>query len=327
MTAMKTLKTRYYVPSREDSFLQRLWKTTSRRRSPGFPRTLQIQTQTGCNAACVFCPYSTTVDSQPRGAMKRELFEKIIDEIAEHGVRRISPYLMNEPFLDPAIIEKLVYIKKKIPRARLVVTTNGSRLTPTTIDELIAADALHALYISFQGVEKEGYEATMRGSMVFEKTMDNILELIEKWHAAGGRERFRIVATMVSTSKTDPAQAVAFWKKKGIESKWTPLENRGGNVQAASKFAPKQREMKRFANCTRLFKQGYVMFNGDMVLCCTDYTRKVVLGNVENSSIKEIWNSGKALALRRLYAEGMMDEIPLCRDCEISDSTGDEEFG
>ncbi len=326
MAILKTLKTRYYVPSPDDSLRDRVWKSATRRKAPDFPRTVQIQTQTGCNAACIFCPYPVTVNSQPKGFMKRELFERIIDEIAAHGVRRISPYLMNEPFLDPGIVEKLSYIRKKIPDARLVLTSNGSRLTPKIVDDLIAADVLHALYISFQGVEKEGYEATMRGSMVFEKTMENVLNLVDKWKAAGGRDRFKIVVTMVATNKIDPEKAVAFWKGHGVESKWTPLENRGGNIAIAHDLAPQTKPMKRFATCTRLFKQAYIMFNGDMVLCCTDYTRQVVLGNITDSSIAEVWNSRKALNIRRLYSEGFMDKIPLCRTCEISDTTGDEEF-
>ncbi len=326
MAILKTLKTRYYVPSPDDSLGDRVWKSATRRRAPDFPRTVQIQTQTGCNAACIFCPYPVTVNSQPKGFMKRELFERIVDEIAAHGVRRISPYLMNEPFLDPGIIEKLSYVRKKIPDARLVLTSNGSRLTPKIVDDLIAADVLHALYISFQGVEKEGYEATMRGSMVFEKTMENVLNLVDRWKAAGGRDRFKIVVTMVATNKIDPEKAVAFWKARGVESKWTPLENRGGNISITHDLAPQEKPMKRFANCTRLFKQAYIMFNGDMVLCCTDYTREVVLGNITDSSIAEVWNSRKALNIRRLYSEGFMDKIPLCRTCEISDTTGDEEF-
>jgi radical SAM protein with 4Fe4S-binding SPASM domain len=326
MSMLKRLKTRYYVPSPEDSLPEKLWKSATRRRAPDFPRTVQIQTMTGCNAACVFCPYPLTVDSQPKGFMKKELFEQIIDEIAAHGVRRISPYLMNEPFLDPSMPERLLTIKGKIPDARLVVTTNGSRLTPVLVDKLLDLNVLHALYISFQGVEKEGYEATMKGSLVFERTLENVLTLIEKWKAAGGRERFKIVVTMVNTNKIDAEKAVAFWRSKGVESKWTALENRGGNIAIARDLAPGDKPMKRFADCTRLFKQAYIMFNGDMVLCCTDYTRKVVLGNIAGSSIASVWNSKKALSVRRLYSEGHMDRIPLCKDCEISNTTGDEEF-
>jgi radical SAM protein with 4Fe4S-binding SPASM domain len=321
---LTSIKTRYYVPSREDSVALRVWKSATRRRVPDFPKTVQFETHSACNAACVFCPYSLTVASQPRGRMSDELFDQIVEELARHHVRRISPYCNNEPFLDPRMVERLRIIHRRIPGAKIVLTTNGSRLDEATVDGLLEKDALHALYISFQGVEKEGYEATMRGSLVFEKTLANVERLIARWKTAGGEARFKIVVTMVATSLVDTEKAVAFWRARGVQSKWTPLENRGGNFLSADSLAPGLRPLTRYANCTRLFKQAYILWNGDMVLCCTDYTRKVVLGNVADSSIEQVWNSPRAVAIRRLYAEGHMDRIPLCRDCTISDTTGEE---
>jgi radical SAM protein with 4Fe4S-binding SPASM domain len=173
-------------------------------------------------------------------------------------------------------------------------------------------------------VEKEGYEATMRGSLVFEKTLANVERLIARWKAAGGEARFKIVVTMVATNITDAETAVDFWRARGVQSKWTPLENRGGNLLSADALAPGLRPLKRYANCSRLFKQACILWNGDMVLCCTDYTRKVVLGNVAETSIEQVWNAPGAVSIRRLYAEGHMDRIPLCRYCSISDTTGEE---
>jgi pyruvate-formate lyase-activating enzyme len=321
---VKSLKSRYYVPSPEDSAPLRLWKSATRRRVPTFPRTVQFETHSACNAACVFCPYASTIQSQPTGRMSDELFEKIVEEMARHRVRRISPYCNNEPFLDPRMVERLRTIHRRVPGAKIVLTTNGSRLDEATVDGLLEEDALHALYISFQGVEKEGYEATMRGSLVFEKTLANVERLIAKWKAAGGEARFKIVVTMVATNLIDTEKAVAFWRARGVESKWTPLENRGGNVAVADSLAPGRQPLKRYASCTRLFKQAYILWNGDMVLCCTDYTRKVLLGNVAETSIEQVWNAPRAVGIRRLFAEGHMDRIPLCRECTISGTTGEE---
>jgi hypothetical protein len=256
--------------------------------------------------------------------MPEPLFEKIVEEMARHRVRRISPYSNNEPFLDPRMVERLRVIHRRVPGAKIVLTTNGSRLDEATVDGLLEEDALHSLYISFHGVEKEGYEATMRGNLVFERTLANVERLIEKWRMAGGEARFKIVVTMVATNLIDTEKAVAFWRARGVQSKWTPLENRGGNIVAADSLAPDHKPLKRFANCTRLFKQAYILWNGDMVLCCTDYTRKVLLGNVAETSIEQVWNAPRAVAIRRLFAEGHMDRIPLCRECTISGTTGEE---
>jgi radical SAM protein with 4Fe4S-binding SPASM domain len=326
MNLLKAAKTRYYVPDPADPPLVRAWRHATHRRVPEFPRTVQFETHTACNGACIFCPYPFAIESQPKGVMSADLFEKIVEEMAHHPVRRISPYLNNEPFLDPDILAKVRTLHERVPGAKIVLTTNGSRLDEAAVKGLLRTDALHALYISFQGVEKEGYEATMRGGLVFEQTLANVENLIERWKAAGGRNRFRIVVTMVETNLIDTQKAVAYWKGRGVESKWTPLENRGGNVPGAEAIAPTSRPLRRFASCARLFKQAYILFNGDMVLCCTDYTRRVVLGNVWETSIGEVWNSEKARAIRRLYSEGRMDRIPLCSECAISCTTGDEEY-
>ena len=67
---------------------------------PGPPR-VQIQTQSGCNARCVFCPNEAVLKSDlSQGRMPFGEFQRVIDELAETAPRRISLYLQNEPLLD-----------------------------------------------------------------------------------------------------------------------------------------------------------------------------------------------------------------------------------
>ncbi len=34
----------------------------------------------------------------------------------------------------------------------------------------------------------------------------------------------------------------------------------------------------------------HILFNGDVVLCCMDWRREVILGNLHQQTIREIWN-------------------------------------
>ena len=97
----------YYMDQPGDGPLVWIKNRLTRRPIPDFPRTIQIQTFTGCNADCIFCPYGETYTTQPKGKMPIELFRRIVDEAAEHGVRRISPYLMNEPLMDRDLFDKV----------------------------------------------------------------------------------------------------------------------------------------------------------------------------------------------------------------------------
>lgn len=309
---------RYYMDRPGASILARARDRLTRRPVPRFPRTLQIQTFTGCNADCIFCPYGDTYETQPKGRMPIDMFRRIIDESGEHDVRRISPYLMNEPLMDRDLCDKIRHINARIPRCRVVVASNGHFLTPPVVDQLLAlGDGLHELYVSFQGFDKLSYEATMRGSMSFERTLANVDHFLEI-QSRRGLARPKLWITMVDTALIDARKAVAYWRSRGVASKYTTLENRGGNIRDAELFS-KTRSMGYYTTCTRLFKQAYIMFNGDLVLCCVDYSRKQVLGNITHSSLYEVWNSKVAQDIRRRYLDRDFASLPLCGACKIDE--------
>ena len=319
MNIYRKLKKNYYMPGVDDRWWADAAKRIICRRVPAFPRMVQIQTRTGCNGACVFCPYPDAHEKVPKGDMTDTLFRKIVDEIAEHNVtQRISPYLMNEPFFDKTILEKVRYIKAHVPKARIVLTTNGSLLTEAVTDDLVKDNPLRALYISMQGIEKEAYEASMRGTLVFEKTKENVERLIDK------RNRYapelKIVVTMIKTNRINAEAAVAHWKSRGVDSKYTMLENRGGNTETFDALNAGNKRV--FRDCVRLLKNAYILFNGDMVLCCTDYYKQMVLGNVTDSSIASVWNSERARSIRRDFLRGDLSNNPLCGNCYISSCEG-----
>jgi len=299
-----------------DGLLERWKKRLTRRPVPAFPRTLQIQTRTGCNADCIFCPYGATADTQPRGTMEWALFRKIIDESARHRVRRISPYLMNEPFVDREIFGKIAYINRVNRRARVTLTTNGSLLTAPVVERLLdLGGGVHELAISVQGIEPEAYARTMRGGMDLHRTLANVDHLVREMRRRRAR-RPALWITMVDTGIIDARRAVEYWRGRGLNARYTRLENRGGNVREAVGFS-RSRKMDVFSGCTRLFKQAYIRFNGDVVLCCTDYEARIVLGNVRESSLHEVWNGAVAVSLRAKFLSGRIGEIPLCGACKV----------
>ncbi len=308
----------YYMDRPEDTRWLRLKNRVTRRPIPTFPRTIQIQTFTGCNADCIFCPYGETYDKQPKGKMTIELFHRIVDEAAGHGVRRISPYLMNEPLMDRDLFDKIRYINEKIPECKVVITSNGHFLTAPVVDKILEiGDGIHELYVSFQGIEKETYEKTMRGNMNFDRTLANVDHFLETQRRRG-LERPKLWITMVDTAVIDARKAVAYWRSRGVASKYTTLENRGGNIKDAASFS-RTHSMSYYTTCTRLFKQAYIMFNGDLVLCCVDYSREQVLGNITRSSIYEVWNGAVATEIRRRYLGHEFDKLPLCGNCKIDE--------
>ena len=58
-----------------------------------------------------------------------------------------------------------------------------------------------------------------------------------------------------------------------------------------------------------------VLVNGDVALCCLDYSAKEVLGNVMDAPMLDIWNNARYSELRKLHRESRQSEIPLCSNC------------
>ena len=300
----------------DDGSFLRLANRLTRRPVPDFPRAIQIQTVTGCNADCVFCPYGATHDTQPRGRMAPDLFSRILDESAEHGVRRISPYLMNEPLLDREIVSRIREINRRVPDARVVLTTNGHYLTPDLAGQILElGEGLHEIYVSVQGIDPGAYEKTMRGNMRLGRTVGNVLGFAAMQRLRR-QERPKLWVTMVDTALVDVRAAVQFWRSRGISSKYTTLENRGGHIRDADDLNPSG-SMEPYDNCPRPFRQAYILFNGDMVLCCVDYSRTQVLGNVARSSVREVWNDSVAREIRGRYIARDLAGLPLCGSCTI----------
>ena len=68
----------YYMPAENEGKFQQLmtWIKDKKRPRPSFPRAIQIQTTSYCNAMCLFCGWKHTHNTQPQGHMEDDLFKK-----------------------------------------------------------------------------------------------------------------------------------------------------------------------------------------------------------------------------------------------------------
>lgn len=105
-------------------------------------QNIEIEINTSCNRRCAHCPNSLF----DRGLiwneklMPAELFHKIIDELAEIDFSgRISPHFYGEPLLNARLADFMRYARKKLPKSKIVVHTNGDFLTYDKYLELVQA--------------------------------------------------------------------------------------------------------------------------------------------------------------------------------------------
>lgn len=283
-----------------------------RRKFLPFPRKVQIETTTACNANCIMCPHSSI--KRVKGHMPYQLFKKIIDECARHAgrVAEVYPFLNGELFLTPNWEDYLAYAREKLPAARLIVFTNGSLLDEANAGKLleIAPDALN---VSFDGTNKEVYES-IRRNLKFEEVEANIRAFMAK-RGAGASARPLVsvsVIEMASTAAGIPSFRTK-WEKIADKVSVEPYNTWTGDV---ADRGVKGRPARARVPCPRLWHNLTVLNSGKVALCCLDYDGKNELGDLNTQSIEEVWKGKALLEKRRLHEAGLYAETGLCRDCD-----------
>lgn len=97
---------------------------------------IEIETINRCNGSCSFCPINHNVDPREKKIMDTSLFENIVEQLAAMDYAgRFATFSNNEPLLDERIIDFNRYARKRLPKARMHLFTNGTLLT---LDKFIA---------------------------------------------------------------------------------------------------------------------------------------------------------------------------------------------
>ena len=286
------------------------------RYTPKLPPSIDIQTQSGCNAHCTFCGVGKE-ENKVHGRMSDALFRKIIDEVMDYpSLYQINPYLLNDPLVDRHMPEKLEYIarkrgKRSTPKVRII--TNAGLLTEETGYKLLKSESLDEINFSFHTILPDVYEEMM-APLKFDRVMGNILRFKEMWDRYPGKKPKLEVWTVL----TRPVQAnlrneQAYWKKAGIRLKARKLDNRANKGIEALGLG--DRAFERTAFCVVPFWRTWVMWNGDMIMCCVDQERSNLLGNCSDRSIKEIWQDPAYQDLRRRWRTQQLTGL-ICEDCK-----------
>ena len=79
--------------------------------------------------------------------------------------------------------------------------------------------------------------------------------------------------------------------------------------------------------CFLPFYKMFIDWNGDVLICCNDWGREGVIGNLNSNSIEELWFSEKINDYRRSLRDGNRIHHPPCKYCDIQGTRyGQESF-
>lgn len=248
---------------------------------------------------------------RPKGTMRMDLFKRIIDEAAGLPlIDQITITGLGEPLLDRFLVERIRYVRRRMPAIPLDLYTNGNLLRPSMTDSLIDA-GLSVLYVSLNAVTAEKRRDVMKLDD-FDQVVDYIRYALKASIARSGKMRV-VVKGIVSKDLMENGEQDQFLQQ------WGGPVDRGGSAflhlegNWAGAIWPMRVIMK--APCSRALNQIMVLQDGRVSLCCFDGEGREILGDLNTQTIREVFNGPRATFIRQAHFEGRRNEIGICAGC------------
>jgi len=92
---------------------------------------------------------------------------------------------------------------------------------------------------------------------------------------------------------------------------WRHLDNRGGSIQGDTVRIKRRQER----DCLRPSSMLFIRPPGHVVLCCSDMYSDVVMGDIQQNTISEIWLNQKFQHYRHTLATEGRSNLDLCKSC------------
>jgi MoaA/NifB/PqqE/SkfB family radical SAM enzyme len=248
--------------------------------------------------------------------MSMDIFNRIADE-AQGFVKHVYLHLWGEPTLNKHLPEMIRRVKDF---ATIDLATHG-----LTVDEALA-DAIaqcSVISVSIDGVDQAVYEQYRVGGKL-EHALRGLRLLKER--ARPGTLRWTFVVFKQNEHQMGIAQQMADQIGVPIQFKspafWdrTRMDENMPTTDEYRRFTYSDGEWKLKADrlkCREFWETVYVLPNGDVVTCCYDGAAHSIVGNVNGSSLLEVWYGPAYQAMRDSHSGGHLNEMCL-KYCQLA---------
>lgn len=286
------------------------------------PLTLCIDPCNICNFNCKFCAIQTSDRNLKfkKQLMDFEFFKSIIDDFKSNKVhlKMIRISANGEPLLHPKFTEFVKYTKKAGISDYIETITNGSKLNPE-LNEKLVNSGIDRIRISVEAIDEEGYEKIAGVTIDFKKFIDNILDLYKR--SRGKCEIYiKTVDAAVATKEKQELFYELFEDKcdkifiDSIIPLWSDFDEINSRFNIKKNGLHGQ-QLEQIRVCPFPFYQCIINPDGDVTVCCSDWERTVIVGNLNKQSFLEIWNGERLRNFWIALLEGKRFEMSPCDTC------------
>lgn len=279
-----------------------------------FPVTVEIDLTNNCNHRCNFCFYAEHIATD-RSTLKTDTIIQALSELKECGARGVSFTGGGEPMIHKDFCKILTHAASIGLDCGLI--TNGSVITEKNIDVLV--DNLTWIRVSAAGGDVESYQK-VQGINHFDRVMNNIKILNERKKQRQSKINIGVRMLVIEDNLSSVQNLAKISAEIGINyfqvapdqftedegAFWNSVETRAvfdlaegemlasGTKLLTSGYVWYQDQIEKPQSCYAHYFQIAILAEGHITYCKNARGEdKFYIGNINENSVKEIWNSAK----------------------------------
>lgn len=269
------------------------------------PWSVQIELVEGCSRQCSFCGINA-IRKKPGNLkfMSEDLAERCAENLSLLCPDARYEFAMHgEPTLHPDRLGMITVFRHYLPRAQFQLTTNGSWLRgamPERLSSLFQAGIDFVVMDTYEPERAQLMEEAhgCRGSCDVLGFYDECQALgISPWHNHRRKLHHKLIL-MDDLSLRDGE----VWSRS--------VQNHAGSSPARP-VPP----IPLGKTCTNPFRELTICWNGDVNICCMDWRHELVMGNVSEDRLREIWFGPRFQAARAVLQSKNRRFVP-CSRCD-----------
>jgi radical SAM protein with 4Fe4S-binding SPASM domain len=304
---------------------ERLW---------AWPVHLMIELTNYCNLACALCPVTVGL-GRPQGHMDFKTFKSVMDEIGDY-IFIILLWDWGEPFLNPSIYQVIACAKQK--GCKVVSSTNGHLFGKKDHADRVIDSGLNTLIFAIDGIIQEMYQVYRQGGQL-ESALKGIRMVVARKRALCSRAPLvNLRFIVMKYNEHEVPQLKAFARSLGVDALTLKTLNPycqdpywETDSKRPNEFLPDNPRYRRFKYmstgldrirlrrnpCKQLWNSPTIHWNGVIRPCTYDPKDKVVLGDLKQDTLEDIWFGAPYRHMRREFRT-QWEKINLCGECSYA---------
>lgn len=277
------------------------------------PPIVAIELTNYCNLKCPYC--TSPLGLRKRGFMGEQVFNRLFNDLLKMKSNRIQLVGNGESSLHPKFGE---YISKLAQTGKYVsLVTNGQWKNVNVASQILEAP-LDLIDISIDAGGKEKYEASrINGS--FDTLLFNLKHLMALKRRLNAKTLINIRLMLRPSQRDIFREEHTFWSEYCDRIMPQYIMKINSTTYEEDIFIPMQNRGRDFPKCSMPFKHIEIRYTGEVLMCYyTPYQiglPGLVIGNVLDSSINEIWNCRIMKDYRNAHRKRIKENMPVCKGC------------